>query len=198
MSQSKLLSAEQRIVNGVQETWVSDKGTFYKYNVKFENGDVGVSMGKNSEPSYIIGAEYTYEKKVNGVHTTFSGVKKVEVAGQQSDYVSFWDKPRTIHYKMKPVCYKLATRYFSILPATVKSSFAKEDLTNKINMLASEMFNFVMELSDTNQRWARIALMEVALAEAVELPVLSSVAKLEGIRAYVLEAEKCINTNAPA
>ncbi|PIZ57207.1 hypothetical protein COY23_01740, partial [bacterium (Candidatus Torokbacteria) CG_4_10_14_0_2_um_filter_35_8] len=65
-------------------------------------------------PRYVIGERYTYEKKENNGYITFSAIKRVEnkiiplpQQGQQNTgYISYWDQPKTVHYKMKPLCYK--------------------------------------------------------------------------------------------
>jgi hypothetical protein len=206
--QSKIKSVVPTMVGGVQKTWSSDKGTFYKYTILWENGDTGEGMGKNPNPPYGVGDECTYEKSVNGQFTSFKGIKKVEGAsggtaapheqGQSKPYESYWDKPRVIHYKMKPVAYKLATTYFSRLPQEVTTGYDRNELLLKIDELATSLLSFTFELPDNNMKWARLMLIELAMAEAATLPKLQSTVKLEGIKQFVLEAEKCINTNAPA
>lgn len=203
---SKIVSAVPAMQNGTQKTWVSDKGTFYKYTVNWENLDSGEAMGKSPNPAYAIGVDYAYEKTEKNGFVSFKGIKKVEGAGAPHEqgkgngdsFVSFWDKPRTIHYKMKPTCYKLALLYFARLPLEATSAYTRDDLMKRTSDLTNMLFLFVLELTDTNMRWARIALIEVALTEGMNFSILQSNSKFEGIKQFVLDAELCINANAPA
>jgi len=204
--ENKILSATPKIKNGVQETYVSDKGTFYKYIVSFDNDSTGTAMGKSPMPKYVIGEKYTYEKKENNGYITFSAIKRVEnniipphQQGQQSNvYISYWDQPKTVHYKMKPLCYKYAVTYFSLLKEEDIKIYNRMELLLKIDQLATALLDFVYEIKDNRQKWARLNLIELAINEAARLPILLSNVKLGGIKQFVLEAEKCINTNAPA
>jgi len=204
--ENKILSATPKIKNGVQETYVSDKGTFYKYIVSFNNDSTGTAMGKSPMPKYVIGEKYTYEKKENNGYITFSAIKRVEnniipphQQGQQSNvYISYWDQPKTVHYKMKPLCYKYAVTYFSLLKEEDIKIYNRMELLLKIDQLATALLDFVYEIKDNRQKWARLNLIELAINEAARLPILLSNVKLGGIKQFVLEAEKCINTNAPA
>jgi len=203
--ENKILSATPKIKNGVQETYVSDKGTFYKYTVSFDNDSTGTAMGKYPEPRYVIGERYTYEKKENNGYITFSAIKRVEnkiipphQQGQQSNvYISYWDQPKTVHYKMKPLCYKYSVTYFSLLKEEDIKIYNRMELLLKIDQLATALLDFVYEIKDNRQKWARLNLIELAINEAARLPILLSNVKLGGIKQFVLEAEKCINTNAP-
>jgi hypothetical protein len=70
---SKLLSAV-----AVGTSWEKDGTTFYHQNVEFENGDKGQANSKTPKAIWVIGDEYTYEKKANGKYTNITGMKPAE------------------------------------------------------------------------------------------------------------------------
>jgi hypothetical protein len=70
---SKLLSAV-----AVGTSWEKDGTTFYHQNVEFENGDKGQANSKTPKAIWVIGDEYTYEKKANGKYTNITGMKPAD------------------------------------------------------------------------------------------------------------------------
>jgi len=87
---------------------------------------------------------------------------------------------------------------FSLLKEEDIKIYNRMELLLKIDQLATALLSFVYEVKDNRQKWARLNLVELAINEATKLPILLSNVKLGGIKQFVLEAEKCINTNAPA
>ena len=92
MAQSKMVSFEKLMIGGQHATWVSDKGTNWKFTVTFDNGDVGTAMSTKTNPSWKLGELYNYEKTVSGNYTNFKGMIQVD-SYKPSKKGSYYDNP---------------------------------------------------------------------------------------------------------
>lgn len=72
--------------NGDHMTFSTDKGTFYKFSIEFDDGTRGIANSKKDTPSWKIGVDYTFDKEEkNG----FVNIRKLtEFKEEGSGYTS--------------------------------------------------------------------------------------------------------------
>mgnify|MGYP007069468270 CR=1 FL=1 len=78
MEQGIFKSFEAKMNNGVQETWINDNKTNYKFTVSLEDKGVvttGTAMSNKTQPSWKIGDLYSYEKTVSGANGQYINIK---------------------------------------------------------------------------------------------------------------------------
>jgi hypothetical protein len=104
---------KQGVVSAVtgNGTWQSQYGLFYKFEVAFDNGDVGTYMSKDANQSkFVVGqqASYLYEGKQASNGQTYYNVKVPQVQGAGGGGGGFKKDPEESKRIVKQSSLKLA------------------------------------------------------------------------------------------
>lgn len=85
-------------------TWVKDNVTYFKWEVEFENGDIGGAMTKkNPQDKWVVGKEVSYTLETKG---NFTNVKIIE------EKPSFKAQPRNEKAIIAQSCIGYATNLY--------------------------------------------------------------------------------------
>lgn len=141
MAQSKMVSFEKLMIGGQHATWVSDKGTNWKFTVTFDNGDVGTAMSTKTNPSWKLGELYNYEKTVSGNYTNFKGMIQVD-SYKPSEKGSYYDN----HEKQKQITFVWsihnATEYVRLVEERTGSKVDRDKFEKLRLKLFSDAYTF--------------------------------------------------------
>jgi hypothetical protein len=160
MEQGKLKSFVPLLASdGTQQTYVSDKGTNYKFTVEFHNADVvtiGTAMSNKTQPSWKIGDEYSYEKTVSGANGQYINIKGMKnltnpfTPGGGSKGPS----PEFGVQKAFECAIECTLKFFELNP-DIYSQQAEDSVLNKI-------WAFILDGTES-RRWINMSAMKLSL-----------------------------------
>jgi len=113
MKQSKMTRWEPRMKNGVHESFTGQHGVLYKFDVEFDNGDIGEANSPNQTPKWVVGKEYTYTLESNQYGNKIKGMKMVPDAGAAAPNANaggYQKSPEEQKRISMQVSYEIATR----------------------------------------------------------------------------------------
>ena len=122
MSQSKLESFSKKMNGTVHKTFQGKNGLLYKFNAVMENGDEGGLNSTKSEPNWVIGNEYTYDKETNAQgYTNLKNFKKLDAVpfagnsgGGNRNYTPYFEKPDYVKATDEQFAMDISLKYCSI------------------------------------------------------------------------------------
>lgn len=159
MEQGKLKSFVALMINGVQSTYVGDRGTNYKFTVSFENNNIittGTAMSSKEQPSWKIGDEYSYEKTITGASGQYINIKAMKNLSNPftPGGGSKGPSPEFGVQKAFECAIECALKFFELNP-DIYSQQVEDAVINK-------MWLFMLEGTD-NRRWINMSAMRLSL-----------------------------------
>ena len=145
--------------NGVQETWVNDGKTNYKFTIEFHKDAVvtiGTCMSNKQQPSWKIGDEYSYEKNVSGASGQYINIKSLKnltnpfTPGGGSKGPS----PEFGVQKAFECAVECTLKFFELNP-DIYSQAAEDSVLNKIWL-------YILDGSES-RRWINMSAMRLSL-----------------------------------
>lgn len=163
MRQGVLKEAKPNIVNGVHKNFTGTHGTFYKFNLLFEDGIKGYANSKTREGTYSVGSSYTYDLNQDAKGNMFiKNLKKVDASGAPaggnngSQYKSYYDDPAVQRQITRAFCATQASIHQDKLPEEERNS-------KGVKMLYDLFKEFVYGASEPKQMLIRRQGLEIAL-----------------------------------
>ena len=137
---SRIKTLTPVMYNGVHNTFTNDYGTFFTFNVEFENGDYGILSSKKQEGNWKVGSQYTYDVVVNGQYVNIRNIKPAEIEKKYTNYGRTYGGLNTQTYTNAQIALISASRYIA--------SRNGSNYDNKAILQLSDLFLGWLEKSD--------------------------------------------------
>lgn len=128
----KMTSFIPKMNGGVHESFTNSHNQVnYKFEVKFDNLDVGLANSTKTTPSWVLGHSYSYDKEVGQYDTKFTGLKDLDKdsaptrtgnsSGAGGNYTSYYDKPEVQKAINLQFCLDTSVQYSMTMMAINKA-----------------------------------------------------------------------------